>query len=98
MADYKKYENMDRKQLVNALTSAEKKLNALQNRFKKEIKTQTDLVSFIKTKIKVSLNTPKYYTLETSPAIKKIDELAKANLELTQQAIKEYEEEKKQWK
>lgn len=41
------------------------------------------------------LNTPKYYTLETSPAIKKIDDWAKANPELAQQADKELEEEMK---
>lgn len=71
--DYTKYENMNRRQLLNSLLSAEKK----------------------EQKIKESLDSPKHYTLETSPAIKKIDEWAKQNPELAAQVDKELEEEMK---
>lgn len=49
----------------------------------------------LKVKKENSLDNERYYTLETSPAIKKIDEWAKDNPELATEADKELEEEMK---
>lgn len=46
-----------------------------------------------KTKKKKTVKEEKYYTLENSPAIKKIDKWAKENPELAKQADKELEQE-----
>lgn len=53
---YEKYENMSRRQLINSLTSAEKKLDTLQEKFKIEQESQKNLIAFIKAKIKASLD------------------------------------------
>lgn len=89
--DYTKYENMNRRQLLNSLLSAEKK----EQKIKESLSETNELIKFLKSKLKESLDSPKYYTLETSPAIKKIDEWAKQNPELAAQADKELEEEMK---
>lgn len=89
--DYTKYENMNRRQLLNSLLSAEKK----EQKIKESLSENGELIKFLKSKLKESLDSPKHYTLETSPAIKKIDEWAKQNPELAAQADKELEEEMK---
>ncbi|WP_300763128.1 hypothetical protein [Helicobacter sp. UBA3407] len=67
--DYNKYSNMTRKQLLNLLSNAEKK----EEKIRLETSNTRELIKFLKTKIKENLKEPKYYTLETCPAIKKID-------------------------
>lgn len=89
--NYEKYSNMNRRQLLNSLLSAEKK----EQKMKADLEAHNELIKFLKSKLKESLDSPKYYTLETSPAIKKIDKWAKQNPELAAQADKELEEEMK---
>ena len=89
--NYEKYSNMNRRQLINSLISAEKK----EQKIKASLSENSELIKFLKSKLKESLDSPKYYTLETSPAIKKIDKWAKQNPELAAQADKELEEEMK---
>jgi len=72
---YEKYENMNRRQFLNALTSAEKKLDKLQERFKTETANQAELIKFIKAKLKASLDKPRLYTLETAPTLKKNEKM-----------------------
>ena len=62
---------------------------------RQDLEAHNELIKFLKSKLKESLDSPKYYTLETSPAIKKIDKWAKQNPELAAQADKELEEEMK---
>lgn len=54
---YEKYETMNRRQLLNSLRSAEKKLDTLQKKFKIEQESQKHLIAFIKAKLKASLDT-----------------------------------------
>ncbi|TLD95403.1 hypothetical protein LS71_008325 [Helicobacter jaachi] len=89
--NYEKYANMSKRQLLNALLSAEKK----EQKIKADLNSNSELIKFLKTMLKESLDSPKYYTLETSPALKKNDEWAKANPELAAQADKELEAEMK---
>ena len=91
MIAYEKYTNMSRRQLLNSLLAAEKQ----EQKIKAQMQEKQELIKFLKVKIKESLDAPKHYTLETSPAIKKIDEWAKANPELAAQADRELEEEMK---
>ena len=91
--NYEKYSNMNRRQLLNSLLNAEKK----EQKIKDDLNAQTELIKFLKSKIKESIDKPKYYTLETSPAIKAIDEWAKKNPKLAEQADKELEEELKSY-
>ena len=67
--DYAKYETMTRKALFNSLEKEEKKLNSLQNTLKK----QSELILYLKKKIKSKLDEPKDYDLLQSPSIKKLD-------------------------
>lgn len=91
MIAYEKYSNMNRRQLLNSLLSAEKK----EQKIKASLNENSELIKFLKSKLKESLDSPKYYTLETSPAMKKNDEWAKSNPELAAQADRELEEEMK---
>lgn len=60
-----------------------------------KLQATSELVDFLKAKIKESIDSPKHYTLETSPAMKKIEQWAKANPGLAAQADKELAEELK---
>lgn len=99
--EYDKYINMSRRQLVNALTNAELKEKKIKEELNKKLEDASNLVKFLKSKLKESLedseqkDEPKFYTLETSPALKKIDKWAKENPELAAQIDKEFEEEMK---
>lgn len=71
--DYDKYSNMNKKQLLNALINAENKKQKIKQDLNKKIKHTTELIKFLKTKLKKSLNEPKSYTLAQAPSIKKIN-------------------------
>ncbi len=71
--DYDKYSNMNKKQLLNALINAEKKKQKIKQDLNEKIKHTTELIKFLKTKLKKSLNEPKSYTLAQAPSIKKIN-------------------------
>ena len=73
MIDYDKYSNMNKKQLLNALINAENKKQKIKQDLNEKIKHTTELIKFLKTKLKKSLNEPKSYTLAQAPSIKKIN-------------------------
>lgn len=64
---------------------------------KLKVKKEKLTVNGFTPKLKASLETPKYYTLETSPAIKKIDEKLEKNPQLKEQLEKELDEELKSY-
>ena len=89
--NYEKYSNMNRRQLLNSLLSAEKK----EQKMKADLEAHNELIKFLKSKLKESLDSPKYYTLETSPAMKKMKQWEKDNPQEAQQIRQELEEEMK---
>ena len=91
MIAYEKYTNMNRRQLLNSLLSAEKK----EQKIKASLSENSELIKFLKSKLKESLDYPKYYTLETSPAMKKMKQWEKDNPQEAQQIRQELEEEMK---
>ncbi len=91
--DYDKYADMNKRQLMNALLSAEKK----EQKIKADLSSQCELIKFLKSKIKESLDSPKYYTLETSPALKKIKQWEKQNPQEAEQVRQELEAEMKDY-
>ena len=70
--DYEKYNNMSQRQLLNSLINAEKKEQKLKAEAEKKLSEIKELIKFLKAKMKESLDAPKYYTLESSPALNKI--------------------------
>lgn len=70
--DYDKYSNMNKKQLLNALINAEKKKQKIKQDLNEKMKHTTELIKFLKTKLKKSLNKPKFYSVENSPSLNKI--------------------------
>ena len=95
--NYEKYSNMDRRQLLNSLLNAEKKEQKIRDKFKDDLNAQTELIKFLKSKIKESIDKPKYYTLETSPAMKKFRKWRDENPEQAEQIAQELEEEMKSY-
>ena len=81
--DYAKYETMTRKALFNSLEKEEKKLNSLQDTLKK----QSELILYLKKKIKSKLDEPKDYELLKSPSIKKLDIEFKKLSKVEQEAL-----------
>ena len=81
--DYAKYETMTRKALFNSLKKEEKKLNSLQDTLKK----QSELILYLKKKIKSKLDEPKDYELLKSPSIKKLDIEFKKLSKVEQEAL-----------
>lgn len=57
--DYAKYENMNRRQLLNSLLSAEKKEQKIKAEAERKLSETNELIKFLKTKIKKSLDSPK---------------------------------------
>lgn len=60
--NYDKYANMDRRQLLNSLISAEKK----EQKMKADLNSHAELIKFLKSKMKESLDNPKneFFTRE----------------------------------
>lgn len=58
--DYAKYSNMNERQLLNSLLNAEKKEAKLKADLQEKIKATSELISFLKTKLKESIDKPKY--------------------------------------
>ena len=91
--DYEKYNNMSQKQLLASLNNAEKK----EQKIKNDMSKNKQLIKFLKSKIKESIDKPKYYTLETSPAMKKFRKWRDENPEQAEQIAQELEEEMKSY-
>lgn len=70
--DYNKYSNMTQRQILNSLIKAEKQEQKIKKQMQEKLSQKQELIKFLKTKMKESLDKPKYYTLENSPAIKQI--------------------------
>lgn len=57
--DYEKYNKMSQKQLLNSLIIAEKKEQKLKANAEEKLKEISELVKFLKAKMKESLNKPR---------------------------------------
>ena len=66
--NYDKYSTMSINQLVSALTNAEKKQAKIKEKFEQEIRQVKELISYLKSQIKSSLNKPRFYTIEKEQA------------------------------
>ena len=88
--DYEKYNHMSRRQLLNSLIKEEEN----EQKIKKQMQDKKALICFLKNKLKESLDTPKYYKLENSPALNKIrNDFEKLPLEKQEQLESELEKE-----
>lgn len=77
MINYTKYENAEKNVLTNAFISLEKK----QKKLLQQIKENDELLKYLSDKITSAFKpqTPIFYTIDTSPTFKKIDEWAEQN-------------------
>ncbi|KGI56955.1 hypothetical protein [Campylobacter sp. MIT 97-5078] len=71
--DFDKYANMSRKQLINALDDAEKKERKIKETYEQNLSMTLQLKAFLKSKIKESLNEPKYYNAKETPIFKELN-------------------------
>ena len=60
MVDYAKYANMNARQLVNSLMTLERKEEKYREEVKNKLRDMQELAYFLKTKIKESLDSPKF--------------------------------------
>ncbi len=91
--DYEKYNNMTQRQLLNSLINAEKKEQKIKDDMTKKLNDTQELIKFLKAKMKESLDKPKYYTLETSPAMKEFRQWRNENPQEAKQIEAELEAE-----
>lgn len=75
--DYDKYANMDTRQLANALVSAEKREQKYIAESQAKIKNMRELIYFLKSKIKESVDKPQFIDYTESKAYKVARELEK---------------------
>ena len=71
MIDYAKYANMNTRQLANALMSVEAREQKFREEAQKKLRDMQELAYFLKTKIKESLDKPKFISLKDSGHIEK---------------------------
>lgn len=71
MIDYAKYANMNTRQLANALMSVEAREQKFREEAQKKLRDMQELAYFLKTKIKESLDKPKFVSLKDSGHIEK---------------------------
>ncbi len=62
--NYEKYSNMTERQLLTSLLNAEKKEIKMKADLQKKIKANSDLISFLKAKLKERIDKPKYNFIE----------------------------------
>lgn len=76
--DYEKYSNMSQRQLLNSLLNAEKQERKIKLQMQEKLAQKQKLIKFLKTKMKESLDKPKYefipYTQSESYKIAKARE------------------------
>lgn len=87
--NYNKYLNMDIRQLANSLINAEKKETKIKENYQAQLAQIQELIKFLKSTMKNGIDKPRYYTLENSPAIKKINKWEKENPQEAEQARQE---------
>mgnify|MGYP006874330846 CR=1 FL=1 len=66
MVDYAKYANMNARQLVNSLMTLERKEEKYREEVKNKLRDMQELAYFLKTKIKESLDSPKFVSYKDS--------------------------------
>ena len=71
MIDYAKYANMNTKQLAHSLMSVEAREQKFREEAQKKLRDMQELAYFLKTKIKESLDKPKFISLKDSGHIEK---------------------------
>ena len=70
MVDYSKYLDMDAKQLLNSLMALERKEKKYRAKSQAKIKDMQELARFLKSKIKESLDAPKFVRYVDSQSYK----------------------------
>ena len=72
--NYDKYSTMSINQLVSALTNAEKKQAKIEEKLKQELSEVKELITYLKSQIKSSLNKPRFYNIENAPSLNALRE------------------------
>lgn len=75
--DYDKYANMDTRQLANALMNAQKREQKFRAEAQMKLKNMQELIYFLKSKIKESVDKPQFINYTESKAYKVARELEK---------------------
>lgn len=90
--DYDKYANMDTRQLANALMNAQKREQKFRAEAQMKLKNMQELIYFLKSKIKESVDKPQFINYTESKAYKVARELEK---QLTSQDVEQIQQEVK---
>lgn len=93
MINYEKYSNMTKRQLLSSLSKAQKKEQKIKADMQRKLNDTKELIKFLKTKMKKASNKEKCYTLENSPAIKKMKKWEEENPQEAEQIRQELEAE-----
>lgn len=67
--NYDKYANMSINQLVSALTNAERKQAKIKEKLEQELSEVKELISYLKSQVKSSLDKPRFYNVENAPSL-----------------------------
>lgn len=67
--NYDKYATMSRNQLVSSLTNAERKYDKIKEKLEQELSDIEELMSYLKSQIKSSLDKPKSYNVKNAPSL-----------------------------
>ena len=67
--NYDKYANMSINQLVTALTNAERKQAKIEEKLKQELSEIKELIAYLKSQVKSSLDKPRFYNVENAPSL-----------------------------
>lgn len=67
--NYDKYSTMSINQLISALNNAEKKQAKIKEKLKQELSEVKELITYLKSQIKSSLNKPRFYNIENAPSL-----------------------------
>ena len=92
MIDYKKYSNMNERQLLNSLLNARKKEQKIKAEAEKKINETKKLIQFLKAKVKESLDKPKQ-NFEPLKQTESYKQFQKMKAQMTEQEKQELEAE-----
>ena len=67
--NYDKYSTMSINQLISALNNAEKKQAKIKEKLKQELSEVKELISYLKSQVKTSLDKPRFYNVENAPSL-----------------------------
>ena len=85
--DYDKYANKNLRELVNCLSAAEKKYSKLQVEIKDKIEAQKDLIIYLKSKIRETMDSPYDFVPLEKSGLK--EGIARVEAKLTEKDKKE---------